>query len=198
MAIKCHATNSSNGNRCKKDAIAGTFFCATHRNQQVNKTDSLDSEMCNEETIVTPTKPSNENQVSSNSELIEKINTMENSIQELTQLVMTMKLSVNKTGSTVKRTRKATVLSKALVLFYHDNKNNVSVKTELKKRNIPFETKTKKNIDGTTETYESYNWLRVKKLTDELFNEYTDETVKNQYMEKARLVLENEATQAQA
>ena len=147
----------------------GGVYCTTHRKKFESVVDVEEDSMAPEMPVVVPTTTRDE---------IEKIKELEARIDELSSMVKTLKVS-----GVVRAPRKMGVNAKALILFYHDYKANTEVLAELEKRNVPYVERTKK---GTTEVYKSYNWLKVKQITDEAFKHHSTEELKNMYLEKAR------------
>jgi len=163
--------NASNGCRCKSKAVMGGVYCTTHRKKFESVVDVEEDSMGPEMPVVVPILPTRDE--------IEKIKELEARIAELTSMVKTLTV----TAGVVRAPRKMGVDTKALILFYHDYKENTEVLAELEKRNVPYVERTKKD---TKQPYKSYNWLKVKQITDEAFKNHSTEELKNVYLEKAR------------
>jgi len=123
--------------------------------------------------------------------LVDRVDELQAMIQQLTETVH--KLQISGPGM---RTKKVTALSKAMVIYYHEHKAHPKLFEELEKREIPFITRIKKDEKGNAVSYKSYNWHKMKAITDESFKSLSDDE-KAVYISKAEKELMPKTDEAQ-
>ena len=114
-------------------------------------------------------------------------------IDKLTKIVETLQTTVStlvtkQTPQQPRRpnTKKTTTIAKSL--FYHDHKDEPEVIEELERRGVAKIEKEKREKHGLVEktiTTSSYSWHDVKKVTDSMYNDASEDT-KTKYIEEAK------------
>jgi len=159
-STRCAAMKPSDNKRCRKTVQEESVYCSQHHKMFV-----LENLSSKEVEMGVGKRMQEDAESDGGGDLAKKIEVLEASIAELTETVKNL---------TIKKNRKRSPLSKAKILYYHDHKTHPNLIAELNKRQVPFVMKTKKEADGTSVTYPSYHWLKIKKITDEAFNNLSE------------------------